>query len=143
MRFATITLFLTCISVMVGGPAWAQPRTWRFDVLLDGRRIGEHDFTLAQAGDHAEVRSQARFSVSALFVPLYRYQHESRESWRSGCLQRIDARTVDNGAETSVRGERTMDGFELHAPRPRSRNFRNASRRSPTGTPDSSTKRIC
>jgi hypothetical protein len=91
-------------------------RQWRFNVLLDGKPIGEHAFIVTRRDDALELLSQARFTVRMLFVPLYRYEHESREVWRDGCLARIEARTRDNGEERVVRGARREDRFEVEGP---------------------------
>jgi hypothetical protein len=105
--------------LLAAGVARAEPdavRTWRFDVSLDGRRIGEHSFVAAEREGVVEVESQARFTVDVLFIPVYRYEHRNREVWRDGCLARIDARTLDNGEELHVRGELAGDGFGVHGP---------------------------
>ena len=96
-------------------PAAAQ-RTWRFQVLLDGKPVGEHDFTVSGEPGSEQVRSRARFTVKALFIPVYGYDHEDAEVWRDGCLARMEARTSDNGHESSVLGTRTSAGFEVRGP---------------------------
>jgi len=91
-------------------------RTWRFDVSLDDKPIGEHEFTAATKNDLVEVQSRARFAVNVLLVPVYRYEHTSREVWRDGCLISIDAQTRQNGTVSSVRGTASGDRFELIGP---------------------------
>ncbi len=92
------------------------PRQWQFRVLLDGRPIGEHDFTVSGAHGSEQVVTQARFSVKALFVPVYGYLHQDSETWRDGCLVRIEAHTSENGHESQVLGSRADAGFALHGP---------------------------
>jgi hypothetical protein len=114
--------FLACVLpalLLAAGTASAEQdavRTWRFDVSLDGRRIGEHSFVAAERDGVVEIESQARFTVNLLFVPVYRYEHRNREVWRDGCLARIDARTLDNGEELRVRGELAAEGFSIQGP---------------------------
>ena len=84
---------------------------WHFDVSLDGRPIGEHRFTLRERGDLRELTSEARFRVRILFIDAYRYEHRARERWQGDCLERLDARTDDNGKPTVVAGERAGDDF--------------------------------
>lgn len=91
-------------------------RNWHFTVLLDGRPIGSHDFSVSRAVDDVQVRSHASFRVTALFLPLYQYEHEDLEDWRSSCLARIQAHTRDNGRESVVQGEPTRGGFEVRGP---------------------------
>jgi hypothetical protein len=82
--------------------ACAQARTWVFDVRLDGQSVGEHRFELAPDGDGLRLRSEARFVVRLLGIPVYRYRHTAEERWRGGCLQALDATTDDDGRITQV-----------------------------------------
>ena len=88
-------------------------REWHFRVLLDGKPIGRHDFKVIGTDETAEVVSRARFSLSVLRIPVYRYGHDDHELWKGGCLATIDASTDDNGRPLSVRGEATADGFHI------------------------------
>jgi hypothetical protein len=92
------------------------PRRWHFKVLLDGRPIGEHDFTVSGARGSEQVETNARFSVRAWFVPVYGYVHQDTEFWRDGCLVRMQARTSENGHESQVMGSLSNSGFEVHGP---------------------------
>ena len=91
-------------AVLASGSAVASgaTREWRFDVSLDGRPIGEHRFVLEERANLREVTSDARFRVRILFVDAYRYEHHARESWRGDCLERLEARTVENGQQLRV-----------------------------------------
>jgi Family of unknown function (DUF6134) len=97
-------------------PPGDVPRHWHFQVFLDGRPIGEHDFTVTGEHGSEQVSTHARFSVKALFIPLYGYVHQDTEVWRGGCLERMEAQTTDNGHASRVLGRRTESGFEVHGP---------------------------
>ena len=87
---------------------------WRFTVRLDDRAIGTHRFVVqTTSAGMLHVESEARFEVSLLGVPLYRYRHRATERWSNGCLAFIDARTDDNGTVTEVRGRSQGDRFDL------------------------------
>jgi hypothetical protein len=109
---------------LVGSATLAQPggsteessKHWHFAVLLDGKRIGEHDFSVARHADEVDVDIQAHFKVRALFIPLYEYDHQDREIWRHGCLTRIDSQTNDGGKKLAVHGSAKGDGFEVEGP---------------------------
>ncbi|HYM35157.1 MAG TPA: DUF6134 family protein, partial [Steroidobacteraceae bacterium] len=87
----------------------------RFTVSLDGKPIGYHRFQLRGDDVERELLSEARFNVKVLFINAYRYEHDDHELWRDGCLQRIDARTDDNGTRRSVRGSQTSTAFKVAA----------------------------
>ena len=86
--------------------------TWAliFTVLLDGRDIGTHSFTLNEAG---QMVSEAKFDVRLLGIPVYRYRHRATERWRGECLESLVARTDDNGEKSAVDWRAPGAGCEL------------------------------
>jgi hypothetical protein len=99
--------------------AHAELNTWKFRVLLDGREIGHHQFTLRGAREERELRSEARFDVRVLFVSVYSYLHEAVERWNGNCLQSLVSRTKTNGETESVSA--AVRGNRLVVERPESR----------------------
>lgn len=93
--------------------ATTAQQTLRFKVYLDQSPIGEHTFELSTGGAEKRVVSRARLDVNLLIFNAYRYRHESREQWRDGCLERIQASTDDNGKDFRVEGERIADVLRL------------------------------
>jgi Family of unknown function (DUF6134) len=83
-------------------PAHAEMNAWNFRVLLDGREIGRHQYTLRGTGEERELRSEARFDVRVLYVSVYHYLHEAVERWNGNCLQSLISRTETNGERHSV-----------------------------------------
>lgn len=93
--------------------AGAQGRAWDFRVLLDDAEIGWHRFTLRAAAAGRELRSEARFEVRFLAVPVYRYEHEATELWRDGCLRELASRTDENGKRQSVNWRDAEHGCQM------------------------------
>lgn len=115
---ALIAILVAGFTVAASAAVPDTTRQWRFDVSLDGRPIGEHNFVLREGGDALELTSEARFRVRVLFIDAYRYEHRAREWWRGDCLEKLDARTDANGEETLVAGSRTLGEFRLAGERP-------------------------
>ena len=88
---------------------------WRFRVYLDDREIGYHDFYLQQSGEVRVLRSEARFEYRLMFVPLFRYEHENRETWSGDCLRSIESRTDSNGEPYRVDGRSESGYFRVDA----------------------------
>jgi hypothetical protein len=88
----------------------------RFRVYLDEKPIGQHSFRIDAIGDTRLVASRASFDVDFLFINAYRYRHESRETWRDGCLDEIRATTDDNGKTLRVEGEASGKRFRIDGP---------------------------
>ena len=109
-----VVLCLLCahaISLPSYAAAADQPKQWRFKVLLDGKPIGHHYFTLADNNGRRDLTSEARFNVKLLFVTVYRYVHDSHEMFQGDCLEKIEARTNDNGSDLIVKGTLEPKGF--------------------------------
>lgn len=110
-RLAAAALWCAVFAVHAG------ERVFHFDVLLDGKPIGTHEFRLTTTPDGTlDVRSEARFDVRVLGLVVYRYRHQASEQWRAGCLQRVEAETRDGGELLSVSGSQRGGRFELHRP---------------------------
>ncbi len=109
-----------CCAAVIAFPASvavaATTGEWDFTVYLDERPIGTHRFTVSQDGERSIVDISADFRVRMLFLTLYAYRHDNREEWKGGCLQRISARTDDNGARYRIDGERSVHEFVLKTP---------------------------
>lgn len=104
-----------CAAVPGEAPAM---REYQFDVLLDDKPIGTHRYRVVPGADGTEqVLSEAEFQVRILGLTVYRYRHRAEESWRDGCLMRLDATTHDNGDVLTVRGAQTDGVFQLQQPR--------------------------
>ena len=91
----------------------AQAKEWRFNALLDGKPIGHHHFRLDETDDKRELTSEARFDVKLLFVSVYTYVHDDKETFQGDCLTGIDARTDDNGEDLTVKGSLEPQGFAV------------------------------
>ena len=121
------TLALTALAVSSAGFAksateaagqvqsFSDPREWNFEVFLDDKSIGFHNFRLEPKEDGYQLQTEAEFEVDFLFFTAYRYEHENTEIWEEGCLKRIEARTLDNGDEYRVVGQREQGEFDLDA----------------------------
>jgi hypothetical protein len=113
--------FVLLVVPLVGQSAPASAvegaaKRWHFAVSLDGKRIGEHDFTVTARGEDVDVDIQAHFKVRAAFIPLYGYDHQDHEVWRRGCLAQMDSQTNDDGKKLAVHGTAKGDGFEVKGP---------------------------
>jgi hypothetical protein len=110
------SLFLTALPLLAPA-AQPQARSWHFAVLLDGKRIGQHDFVLTHHGDQDIVDIVAHFKVGVAFIPLYAYDHQNHEVWRNGCVLSVSSRTNDNGRKDFVEGVSQDQAFMVRSAR--------------------------
>jgi len=96
------------------GPARGD---WNFRVLLDGKPIGSHRFTLETEGGQRTLRSVAAFDVKVLGISAYRYRHEAEERWQGDCLVGLTSKTDDDGKALAVQARKDGDALAVKSPR--------------------------
>ena len=115
-RRAVATALMLC--AVTAGPLTAdEADRWLFQVYLDDREIGFHEYAVTERDGRRVVETTARFDVTFLFFTAYRYDHQNRETWSGNCLQNLESVTDDNGDEYRVSGEARADGFALNVNR--------------------------
>ena len=87
--------------------------TWKFRVMLDDTPIGYHRVKISREENRKTVHTQANFDVRILFIPVYSYEHETREHWEDNCLVGIDSTTDDNGDDYFISSARNQAQLEL------------------------------
>jgi len=92
------------------------PQDYYFDVLLDGKPIGEHRFQFQPVENGYQLQSRADYLVKVLLIPFYEYSHASDELWREGCVRHIQSTTDDNGKDYHVQGQQ-VEGEQEQAER--------------------------
>lgn len=110
-----MTRLLALTSLLLAHPVLATDNTreWNFDVFLDDKPIGYHNFEVADRGSRTVLQTEAAFDVKFLFVTAFRYQHQNTEIWSNGCLDAINATTNNNGERLTVTGEEDERRFEV------------------------------
>ena len=73
--------------------------SWNFRVMLDDTPIGYHRVNIDRVDNTKTVHTRASFDVRILFIPVYSYEHETRERWEDNCLVDINSTTDDNGED--------------------------------------------
>ena len=116
MRTALRNMAGSALALLLAGAATAASsgeERLRFQVLLDDRPIGTHEFRIAAESDHRIVESRAHFDVRVLFVPVFSYSHANTEVWVDGCVQRLDSETDSNGRPYRVSLDRAAGGYRI------------------------------
>ncbi len=114
--FTSLIGLLTGLMMIVSSALWAQSdSSWRFNVLLDGKPVGEHLFTVTPQDGLIQVQSEASMEVNFLFFNAYSYQHRASELWQAGCLFSIDAATNNNSKQIEVKGRLDAGAFLVSA----------------------------
>ncbi|NHK26489.1 hypothetical protein FF098_001050 [Parvularcula flava] len=84
--------------------AGSVPQDFAFAIMRNGNRIGDHTIRFSRDGDTLTALIDINIDVSFGPIPLYRYEHQNRETWRDGQLVAIETETTENGDDFAVSG---------------------------------------
>lgn len=100
-------------------PSWLSAQTWDFDVSMDGKHIGAHQFVLSnQENNKKTLRSEAKFNVKFLSINLFEYHHQADELWENDCLRTLEAKTKENSKVTVIKAHQDKPFFKVNAIKP-------------------------
>lgn len=121
MQYRSRALAFTCCALWFAAAAPAHADvpasgSWNFRVLLDGKPIGEHRFTLKTDAGQRVLKSVAAFDVKVLGFTAYRYRHDATEQWRGDCLAALVAKTDDDGKPSTVQLRGNGEALDLQGP---------------------------
>ncbi len=85
--------------LLLAAPALrAAPAGIAFRLIRNGSAIGSHEVAFRDLeGGVLEARSLVRATVTLLGITVYRYSHETAETWRGGRLVSLSSRMDRNG----------------------------------------------
>mgnify|MGYP001544506764 FL=1 len=112
LYYAAMLVILVNINPAVASSNATQ-QSWKFRVLLDDKPIGFHQVTVARESDRKTIHTQADFDVRFMYIPVYSYNHETREIWEDGCLVNIASTTDDNGDGYFINSQKQQQAFIL------------------------------
>ena len=121
MKRATFIKLYFLLSIIELGAfyplAWASDtpieENLAFNVFLGDKLIGNHEVTIKRDNNKKSVVIRADFDVRFMFIPVYSYNHESREYWKDGCLETIHTTTDDNGDDYYINTSLSGDALEI------------------------------
>jgi hypothetical protein len=109
--FISILVMLNISTVTASSQSKQQ--SWKFKVLLNDKPIGFHEVRIETENNRKTVHTQANFNVRFMYIPVYSYNHETREVWQDGCLLNITSTTDDNGDNFFINSQKTEQEFAL------------------------------
>src|SRR5262245_21062799 len=69
----------------------------RFKLFMSGRDIGHKTISFQQQDGQLKVDTEIELKGRFAFIVVYTYEHRSKEVWRGGQLQSLEAWTNDDG----------------------------------------------
>lgn len=74
-----------------------------FKVTRDGDAIGTHVLKFKQQGQQTKVEIRTKIEYRFLSIPVYRFRHESKETWVGDQLTSLISVTDDNGDSVQLK----------------------------------------
>jgi len=98
-------------------PLIVEAQSWNFDVSMDGKPIGTHQFVLSEKENNQQIlKSEAKFNIEILSISFFKYHHQANETWDNNCLKKLEAKTQENSKTTQVKGIQEKTSFRLSSP---------------------------
>ena len=97
-------------------PTFLYGKRISFDIFRSGSKIGTHTVEFAEDHDLLTVTAVTRMRIAFLFIPAYRFDYRSRETWIDGHLAEVTAKTDDNGKLSRVDAVAVGGRFKIKGP---------------------------
>ncbi len=101
-RLLTATVFCFGLATPAAQASVPDNGELAFEVYRNGDRFGQHILTFEENGEDLQVTVDIDFRVGLGPIPLWRYRHDIRETWRDGRLVSLEATTRKDGRDLEV-----------------------------------------
>ena len=82
-----------------------------FQVFLNDREVGSHEFRIVKKNRQIEVDSSLNIEFKAMGFFKVKYAHKANEIWRDGCLQSLVSETHKRGKKINVEAQQSDLGM--------------------------------
>lgn len=105
LKHFIVAMLMFAATVALAAPPGGVPAdgTLSFDIIRNGSRIGGHAYRFEARGNRIEVAIRTEIDYRFLFIPLYRFEHDSREVWENGRLTSLSSDTDEDGTPVKLR----------------------------------------
>jgi hypothetical protein len=118
IRSLIIVSFLLATSQVVTAELeGASSRFLDFDVFLNDREVGQHQFELLQRGESTEVSSTMALDFKVFKIKRVKYLHQANETWQSGCLVSLQSQTEKQGNVFAIEASTDQAGLVVQRPK--------------------------
>lgn len=114
------SLFIVLLTLTVGQVVAVESETTRqldFEVFLNDREVGRHQFELLEQGDSIQVSSTMTLDFKVLRIKRIQYSHQANELWHSSCLVALQSETEKQGKTFAVEAKTDQEGLLVEGPK--------------------------
>ncbi len=84
-----------------------------FDILRNGKPVGNHSVTFEPNGETMTVRTKSKIEIDFLVFTAYRFTYTSESRWVGDEMISLSARTDDDGEVTTVEAARNGSAMQV------------------------------
>ncbi len=107
-----ILLIITLINFSIYSFPIPKDSKVKFDIIRKNKVIGSHEIEFIKNDDILLVKTKINIEVKVLFIPAYKFSHQSTETWSEGNFIKIDAHTdFEDEREYFIEGREDNDLF--------------------------------
>mgnify|MGYP000851614090 FL=1 len=115
-RLIIVSFLLATSQVVSAELEGASSRFLDFDVFLNDREVGQHQFELLQRGESTEVSSTMALDFKVFKIKRVKYLHQANEIWQSGCLVSLQSETEKQGNAFAIEASTDQTGLVVQRP---------------------------
>jgi len=97
---AAAAALMLVMPTMSGASSIPSNGILKFDVLRDGTPVGSHTIAFSDGGQSVDIKTD--IAVKMLFVTVYRFEHNSHETWRGDQLVALESKTNEDGTDHTL-----------------------------------------
>tara|TARA_B100001123_G_C15245507_1_gene1000721 strand:+ start:457 stop:1137 length:681 start_codon:yes stop_codon:yes gene_type:complete len=112
--FVKILLFIYILIFITPTNALTIPKKDNvlFDIIRKNKIIGSHEIVFEKNENNLIIKTNINIKVKALFIPVYKFSHQSNEIWKDGNFIKIDGHTdFEDEREYFIKGVDEKDLF--------------------------------
>lgn len=118
MRFLTYLLVLFMLALPLRALATPDVTqiyggTIEFDVLREGKVVGEHITAFEKERGRLSVKSKMTLEIFLLFIPVYSFTYQAEEVWANDGLNKLNVKVLDGTERVVFRASRQDDKLEV------------------------------
>ncbi|MGK7861740.1 DUF6134 family protein [Falsiroseomonas sp. E2-1-a4] len=102
--------------MLLADEAFAAPAGLDFRVLRAGSPVGTHTVRFRDNAGLLEAQSDVRIEVKLMGFTVFRYRHETSETWRGDRLVAMSSRLEKNGTTTACEARASGTALLLRGP---------------------------
>jgi len=106
-----LAVALLVFAAFGSGATQAETRQFLFEILRNGKPIGEHQLEIERKDNETRVVAQSTIDVTLLGFTIYRMRYQAEERWDEQGIRDLWVEVDDDGRQMRITGQRRDNQF--------------------------------